>query len=41
MEEKEEPMTTKEILALMDWLKAHGHTPEEIIDCLVFTLSDV
>lgn len=31
---EEEMMTAKEIVALMDWLKAHGFTAEEIEDCI-------
>ncbi len=29
-----EEMTTREISRLIDWLKEHGHTYEEIEDCI-------
>lgn len=27
-------LTTKEVSRLIDWLKANGHTPEEIEACI-------
>lgn len=29
-------MTLKQISRLCDWLKAEGHTPEEIINCIKY-----
>lgn len=29
-------MTTNEADRLADWLKAHGHTAEEVLDCLKY-----
>lgn len=27
-------MTTQEIAKLIEWLKAHGHTSDEIVSCI-------
>lgn len=29
-------MTAKEATRLADWLEAHGHTAEEVIDCMKY-----
>lgn len=29
-------MTAKEVNRLADWLKAHGHTAEEILECVKY-----
>lgn len=34
MEKEVDIMTTNEMSRLSDWLKANGHSPEEIIDCI-------
>ena len=31
-----EEMTAKELDRLADWLKAHGMTPEQVLDCLKY-----
>ena len=36
MEVTNEEMTTKELSLAAEWLRAHGHTDEEIIDFLDF-----
>ena len=32
-------MNDSEIPRLIDWLLSHGHTPEEIIDCIKYVTS--
>jgi len=27
-------MTAAEMAALADWLKAHGHTSDDVVDCI-------
>ncbi len=34
--EDNEMMNIMEVSALIDWLRAHGHTEEEIIDCIQY-----
>lgn len=33
-EDELDELTTKEVSRLIDWLKEHGHSPEEIEDCI-------
>ena len=37
--EELEEMTGKEIARLMEWLKAHGHTSDEIVSCVEYTVT--
>ena len=34
--DEEMSMTAKEVTRLADWLKAHGHTAEEILECVKY-----
>lgn len=31
-----EEMSTQDIYRLIEWLREHGHTAEEIVECLEF-----
>lgn len=33
-------MTTKEMKRLSDWLISHGHSAEEVLDCLGYIAQD-
>ena len=37
--EELDEMTGKEIARLMEWLKAHGHTSDEIVSCVEYTVT--
>ncbi len=36
----ENPMTVKEMADLSDWLKAKGHTADEILECIAYLAHD-
>lgn len=38
--EELDEMTGKEIARLMEWLKAHGHTSDEIVSCIEYIGND-
>lgn len=33
-------MSAKEMDRLSDWLKSHGHTPDDVLDCLKYIAQD-
>jgi len=34
-------MTTNEVARLIDWLKAHGHSAEEVTECIKYIASGI